>query len=416
LSIEWRVRRPGIQARGPAPQARGSESAPPPTPRHRLSKEATGRLGQVFDPRNNALNAWRLALATGVIIWHSYPLTGRDVAFEPAHQLLRDVWVDGFFLISGFLITASWLNRPRLRSFFLARGLRILPGLWVCLIITAFVIAPLGVALQGGSASKLLLSTAPIQYVVKNSAVAWLQPDVGGTPTGIPWPHMWDGSLWTLLWEVLCYTAIAGLGVVGLLRRRWVIPLLLALALFWSAQLPGLSAFPEVPLGTQQEIDVAAVVLYAKATVARFAIMFLVGALFYQFRDVIPARWSLVAASVAIVLGASFMPNYRLIGAIPLAYVIIVSGALIHDKRWRLRTDLSYGMYIYAFPIQQLLIICGLAFLNPLVLAIIAAIATVPLAALSWFSVEKPALNLKSRFKRRSIAPEGEPQPVDGSG
>jgi peptidoglycan/LPS O-acetylase OafA/YrhL len=110
------------------------------------------------------------------------------------------------------------------------------------------------------------------------------------------------------------------------------------------------------------------------------------------------------------------MPNYRLIGALPLTYVIIVSGALIHDKRWRLRTDLSYGMYIYAYPIQQLLIICGLAFLNPLVLAIIAAIATVPLAALSWFLVEKPALNLKSRFKRRSAASDGEPPAGDGSG
>jgi peptidoglycan/LPS O-acetylase OafA/YrhL len=344
-----------------------------------------------------------------------YPLTGRNVTFGPAQQLLRDVWVDGFFVISGFLITASWFNRPRLRSFFLARGLRILPGLWVCLIITAFVIAPIGVALEGGSASKLLLSAAPIQYVLKNSAVAWLQPDVGGTPTGIPWPLMWDGSLWTLIWEVLCYTAIAILGIVGLLRRRWVVPLLLALALFWSAQLPGLSAFPEVPSGTQQKVDVAAAVLYAQATAARFAVVFLVGALFYQFRDMIPARWSLVAVSLAIVLGASFMPNYRLIGAIPLAYLIVVSGALIHDKRLRLHTDLSYGMYIYAFPIQQLLIIVGLAFLHPLVLALIAAIATVPLAALSWFVVEKPALNLKSRFKRKRVASDGEPVPVRGS-
>jgi hypothetical protein len=47
----------------------------------------------------------------------------------------------------------------------------------------------------------MLLSRAPIEYVLKNSAVAWLQPDVGGTPHGIPWSHGWDAPLWTLIWE-----------------------------------------------------------------------------------------------------------------------------------------------------------------------------------------------------------------------
>ncbi len=139
--------------------------------------------------------------------------------------------------------------------------------------------------------------------------------------------------------------------------------------------------------------------------------MFLAGALLYQFRNVIPARWSLVGVSVIIVLAASLLPNYRLVAAIPLAYAIIVSGALIHDKRLRLRTDLSYGVYIYAFPVQQLLVICGLGIMNPIVFAIIAAIATLPLAALSWILVEKPAMSLKSRLKRRGTAPGEERQP-----
>lgn len=86
------------------------------------------KLGREFDPRSNMLNAWRLTLATGVIFWHSFPLTGRHVAYEPVHQLLRDVWVDGFFGPSGFLITSSWFSNPRLRTYFVARGLRLLPG------------------------------------------------------------------------------------------------------------------------------------------------------------------------------------------------------------------------------------------------------------------------------------------------
>ena len=295
-----------------------------------------------------------------------YPLAfvathGPPISFAPAHQLLRDVWVDGFFAISGFLITWSWFRRPRLRDYFVARGLRILPGLWVCLIVIAFVIAPLGVAIQGGSALKLLLSRAPFEYVLGNSAVVTLKHDIGGTPLGIPWPGQWDGSLWTLFFEVSCYIAIAVYGVLGLLRRRWFIPAALALALFCSAQLPPLSGSVEEPSSGNQHVDGATVALVVGEVTARFAVMFLAGALLYQCRNVIPARWSLVAVSVVIV--ARFEPVAQLpVGRRHSAGVRHHRfGRPIHNKRLRLRTDLSYGVYIYAWPVQQLLVICGLA-------------------------------------------------------
>ncbi len=357
------------------------------------------KLGQVFDPRKNVLNAFRLALAASVIVHHSFPLTGRSELYAPAHRLLSDLGVDGFFAISGFLITSSWLNNPRLRNYFAARGLRIFPGLWVCLILTAFVAAPLSVAVQHGQAAKLLLSPAPIRYVLEGGTVLLLHPDVGGTPRGIPFPGVWNGSLWTLQWELLCYFAVAGFGVIGLLTRRWFIPTALALGLCVSALLPSV-------VDPDQNTPVS---LFYETAAARFAVMFWAGALLYQFRNVIPARWSLVAVSVVVVLAASLLPNYRVLGGIPLAYAIIVAGTLIRNRRLRLRTDLSYGVYIYAFPIQQMLVICGLISLNPLVFSVIATIATLPLAALSWFLVEKPAMSLKSRLKRRSASPVGEP-------
>lgn len=70
------------------------------------------KLGQVFDPRRNALNAWRLALAGEVIFWHTYPLRGQLPSVRAVLQLLLCVGVDGFFAISGFLITASWISNP----------------------------------------------------------------------------------------------------------------------------------------------------------------------------------------------------------------------------------------------------------------------------------------------------------------
>lgn len=343
------------------------------------------KIVDVFDFRANALNAWRLILATGVILQHSWPLTGRK-EHPPYDQLLSQVWVDGFFVVSGFLITSSWIRNPKLREYVAARALRIFPGLWVCLVIVAFVIAPIGVAIQGGSAGKLLGSTAPIEYVLNNAVLNVYHAGIAGTPRGVPWPGVWDGPLWTLIFELMCYVAVALAGLAGLLKRRWPTPVVFVLALAVAA----LVSYPVNTLETLPQM------------VARFALVFAAGALLRQYQDRIPARWSLVALSAALVVAAGMLvPNYRVIAAIPLAYAVVVSGALVKNARLRLRNDLSYGTYIYAWPVQQLLVICGLAFLNPFVFAVVAALATVPLAALSWFLVEKRAMSLKSRLQGR---------------
>lgn len=343
-----------------------------------------GTLGQVFDPRNNALNALRLMMATGVILWHSWPLTGNRPSVLAIEQLLEQVWVDGFFAISGFLITWSWYRAPNLRDFFVARVLRIFPGLWVCLLVTAFVIAPIGVAVQGGSVPDLLNAHAQIAYVLNNAVLNILYVGINGTPQNIPWPGVWNGSLWTLLFELMCYIAVAVLGVIGLLKRRWIIPSIFGVALCATAWV----SYPIFALQTIPQI------------IARFAVMFAAGALLYRVKDVIPARWSWVVICMTIVLASAFLPNYRVIGALPLAYAVIVVGALVRYKSLNLRNDLSYGIYIYAFPIQQLLAIFEMAEIGPFWFFVIATAVTVPLAALSWFVVEKPAMRLKARLRR----------------
>jgi peptidoglycan/LPS O-acetylase OafA/YrhL len=174
---------------------------------------------------------------------------------------------------------------------------------------------------------------------------------------------------------------------------------ILVLALIGASLLPPLTSPEEL---THQQGNTLVPLLFLAC---RTAIMFAAGALLYQWRDKIPARWSLVAVSLVIVAAASLLPDYRMVAAIPLAYAIIVSGALIHHKRLRLRTDLSYGVYIYAFPIQQLLVIAGLRWLHPVAFFVVATIATLPLAAASWFLVEKPARSLKYRLKRKHPAP-----------
>ncbi|MUM17857.1 acyltransferase [Mycobacterium sp. CBMA271] len=354
-------------------------------------------LGQTFDPRNNALNAWRIVLAASVILAHSWPLTGHKLPY-PMGPLLAQVGVDGFFALSGFLITSSWMRNPRPREYFSARALRIFPGLWVCLMVTAFVIAPLSVTIQGGSATSLLTSLKPIEYVLNNGLLNVYYVGIDGTPKDIPWPGVWNGSIWTLVFEVICYLAVAALGAMGLLKRSWTIPSAFVLFLCATAYF----SYPAFALETIPQM------------VARFAVMFAAGALLFQFRDVIPARWSLITICLGALVLSGLLSNYRVIGALPLAYIVIASGALIHDKRLNLRNDLSYGVYIYAFPIQQFLAVLGFADLNPFLFFAIATTATLPMAALSWFVVEKHAMSLKSRLTRTVRPGAGGPadQPV----
>lgn len=344
------------------------------------------KLGQVFDPRNNALNAWRLVLATGVFVGHSFALTGNeDELLAPVGQLLSQVWVDGFFAISGFLVTGSWLRNPQVKTYLAARALRLLPGLWFCLLLTGFVIAPVAIAVQHGP--NILATIAPLKYFLMNFTTVTLEGDIGGTPKGVPYPDMWNGSLWTLQFEVLCYIAVMAFGLMGLLRRQWFLPAVTVLALIWSVLLP--------PWVLGEPVSIAQIL-------ARFTLMFFAGALLHQFRDVVPARWSLVGISVGIVLTASLLPNYRLLAAIPLAYLLIASGAMVKNGHLRFRNDLSYGVYIYAWPLQQLLVMCGLGTMNPLLFTVVVAAPILALATLSWFVVEKRALSLKSRLHRQS--------------
>ena len=340
-----------------------------------------GALSEVFDPRQNALNAWRLFLAAGVILQHSWPLTGREFA-TPFDQLFQQVWVDGFFVVSGFLITGSWLNNPRLREYAAARLLRIFPGLWVCVLVVAFVLAPIGVALSEGS----LRLSSQITYVLNNAVLNIFYSGIDGTPMGVPWPGVWDGPLWTLIFELLCYIVVAVLGVAGLLRRRWTIPTVFVLSVAGSAVL----GYPVMQVETIPQM------------VLRFAVVFSAGALIYQFRDRIPARWWLVAVCAGLVILLGLLPNYRVFAAVPLAYAVIVSGALM--KRPQLRNDLSYGMYIYAWPVQQILAAAGLIWLDPRLFFVVAAVCTVPLAAASWFIVERQAMKLKRRVLKKEFA------------
>ena len=345
-------------------------------------------LRQAFDPKLNALNAVRLAMAVGVIFWHSFPLTGEDIGFAPLRQFVGEAWVDGFFAISGFLITRSWFHTPRANRYAGARATRILPAFWVCIILTAIVAAPISLAMQGGNWRPLITSADPYLYVAKNSAVWIFQAGIAGTPNDIPVSGVWNGSLWTLGWECLCYLGVLALGVTGLIWRKWCLPV--AFVAVW--------------------LLLAAVVVTERTgnihAAGRFGVMFLAGALIYQFRRRIYCTWPLVVVAIVITGCTQLLSDYRLVGAVFWAYAVISIGVLLKAERLRLPNDISYGVYIYAFPIQQLAVIATGGF-TPILFGVMCTVLVIPVAAASWFVIEKPVLDWrKARLKRTPTSPE----------
>lgn len=335
-------------------------------------------LQQSYDPRRNNFDLIRLVLATLVAVSHGIVMhTGTQPTW--GRSTLGDFAVDGFFVLSGFLVVSSYL---RLRSFFRYawhRLLRIMPGFWVCLLVVALVAAPLAALLQGLPASTpFTQSPTVVEFLAANAGLLITEYGIGGLLADNPTPLIFIGSLWTLALEAMCYVALAALGLLGLLRHRWLV-LLLAVALWlaMSAQALGVA----VPLGDN---------------VLRMLTMFLLGASAYLFADLVPMHWTVLIGALALFLASAVtLENYRIAGAAAFVYVLLWLAARLPFSV-RLRTDLSYGVFMYHWPLQQLLVLTAVVALPTWAFVLVSLLLSVPVALASWRLVERPALARKN--------------------
>jgi peptidoglycan/LPS O-acetylase OafA/YrhL len=364
-------------------------------------------LASAFDPRRNSLNFIRLCLATVVILSHSIAFR-RGVEFWNSKSDLGTMAVFGFFGISGYLIAGSAL-RNHVGRYLWQRFLRIFPAFWICLFVTAFLFAYLGWLHSRPHYSDMCglhcytsEPNGPWSYVINNFFLKMRQLTI---PFTIPKSglHSWNGSLWSLFFEFVCYLLLAGLAVIGLLRRRAAVAVLAGV--FWLIDLvvtsvPSLNAEFNVFVRDDWMLIIALVPI------------FLVGASIFLYQDRIPdsgwIAWGCVAlffVGFVLPLGNSF-PGFALtsvnITAPFLVYPLLWLGAHLPCQRIGAKNDYSYGVYIYAFPVQQILAIWGVSKWGywPYTLVTIAAVA--PFAVASWWLVERNALRLKKlRLKKR---------------
>ncbi len=343
-------------------------------------------LADVLDPRCNGFNVLRLLLAASVIAWHAISVGGFDR--PDAVGFFSELGVDGFFAISGFLIVRSWCRRRSTGRYLWHRALRILPGLWLCLTVTAVAATVLAAVQDRDLAAFFGQPHGPLQYVLHNALVEVRFTDIADTPADVPEPHAWNIPLWTLRWEALCYLGVVAVGWGARLLpspNRWAtVPLLAAPTVYgcWRLLERG-----EVGPGT------------------RFAAMFVAGAGLYLFADRVPVsrRW-LVVATVVTLPALFLLPDYQPVVSWPLAYLVVAAATLVRSPRPVVRHDLSYGLYIYGYVVQQLLAVAGLHRTGYLVFAAAGLVLTVPVAMASWFLVERPALSRKDQRLPRPVS------------
>ena len=333
-------------------------------------------LGDHSTGRDNNLNLIRMVAATGVLVSHAWPISLGPGVREPLYGLLGftlgSLSVLAFFIISGFLIAASYERARTRRRFLAARTLRLFPGLIVSLLVVAFVMGPLVTTLPVG----LYLSDPGVYtFLVQNTALIQPQYTLPGVFETNPYPTV-EGSIWTLVHEVACYIGLFILGVMGVLQKRSVVT-----ALFIAY----LAAWLAVPIF---EID-----LHSKIEAfRRLSLPFAWGMVLYLWRDKIPMTLGIVLILTVLAWLLRDTPAYPIGLVMALGYTLFwlayIPGGLI--RAYNRIGDYSYGIYIYAFPAQGLAVwIFGP--MTPLENIIASLPMTLICAIASWHVIEKPA-------------------------
>jgi peptidoglycan/LPS O-acetylase OafA/YrhL len=326
---------------------------------------------------HNAFDLIRHLAALSVLLSHHYVLSGLQAPTVGGAHNLGALAVLAFFSISGYLITLSFCHSASFADYLLKRVARLFPALIGCALLMVYVAAPI-VSERG--ATRLLDGGSLLEFL---RICAMGQANLPDVTIGFIFPDSFNGSLWTLKIEFACYLAVAG--VLSLLRG----PLLpLAAAILAAALCAYLGRFGE---GS----GAAKLTIYLSVISA-----FFLGSFFAFCRIWLVRRSLLVAMVVAgvVLLAATLETAWSLpLGSLAVCLVTLGIGLLFKDRLIAGRFDFSYGIYLYAFPVQQIVINrSDLGFYPGMLLT---AMLVSALAALSWHLLERPAL----RFAHRRV-------------
>jgi peptidoglycan/LPS O-acetylase OafA/YrhL len=294
-----------------------------------------------------------------------------------------------FFFVSGFLITQSFVHSQNLKKFLLARVLRIFPALIFIVFATVFILGP------------IVSTESPKEYFSNPATYAYLETillhssaSMGEIPSVFEnniYHSAVNGSLWTLEYEFICYLVVAFMGIFKMLNKPFAILLLL-----------GSIIITHVPLGIT-------VGTHTIQNTAYFLQYFSAGMLCFLYRDKIILNHSYAAISfIALaVMSAAGGIKYGLILFGTYLILYLVFNPKIKLNNTSKLGDFSYGLYIFAFRIQQTLTLYLYPNINPYTQFLLALPLTLLCSVFSWHLIEKKALKFKSKKDRtRTRLPE----------
>ena len=345
------------------------------------------QVNATVDHRNN-LTALRWFAACLVLYGHAHAFLGLpEVLFMQIVPMgLLGVYI--FFAISGYLVAQSWSRDPHVLRFMAKRALRIFPGLVVCTLLSVLVLGPLLTSLD---ANAYWQNEHTLGYL--SNIALYISYHLPGVFANNAWPHAVNGSLWSLPVEFFMYLLLALIGLVGALVQAalnmqrataWLVGgmslLFIALAALWA-------------LPTQE-----AMVVYRTDLrhIPMCGVYFMVGASLYCFQWEKHFTLSNVLLALVAWLSLSHRTQWFAMASwLFLPFVVMAFGLARHPWLGRMHTrDYSYGIYIYAFPVQQT--VASFWPQMPLPAYLLSTfVITVALAATSWHFVEKPALKYK---------------------
>lgn len=317
-------------------------------------------------------------LASLVIIGHAPEMIDGNRVREPLtrafHTLaLGDVAVDGFFLLSGFLITKSLMHSGSLREYLKRRVFRIYPAFVVAYLLSVYVLGPVVNAHPFSSGLQPLLAMVFLLA----------PPQFPGQMPGMRYPSL-NGAIWTIHYEFLCYMIVAGLGFAGMLRRKQLVLVLAAVAMIWF----GATQFGIGPQSGSHYQDI------------RFLSAFLIGTVFYLYRDALLYQLSGRVALICGLLAALLMfrdPHFAEVGAMVFGgtalFWLAFNASLGPMQRINDGWDISYGVYLYGWPIATF-ILWNDRHISPWALAAISLPMAMIAGTLSWWGLEKWAKDI----------------------
>ncbi|RYF90833.1 MAG: acyltransferase [Chitinophagaceae bacterium] len=334
----------------------------------------------------NNFDFLRIVAATCICFTHSFNLISQNAA-EPLMHLTGQrydfsfVGLCIFFTISGFLITKSVYSSSSILSYLWKRFLRIQPLLIVVCIITVFVLGPVFTNL---SVSSYFGNKATYTYFRNIFPATGIQFELPGVFANNFHPGSVNGSLWTLIVEERLYLLVGTFIFFRTFKRAFAVAiLLLNIVLLLQAHL-----FPS-------ELQA-----YLQGSHIFYAMLFLNAGAFYQMSmefHSFSKKWSLLIGPVLLAV-LLFVPGLHFLLPIVIPFVVLqfahVKSPMNMAGQWG---DFTYGLYIFAFPVQQMLIAGGIFTENPYALFLTTMAINLPLAVGSWHMIEKRCLQLKGR-------------------